>query len=146
MRSAIIGKRDGYLSVAAEKFGGDHEMVMKELSPEDSTVIAARRNKYWVLLDTGTDFQPLSFFGYYFFGQADDELTIPGYLHWLQIWDEGSGCVTIDVYYPAYPKLGEVVKVLAYINSVAHDIINWQHGDEGLFLLHIQNIMDYADG
>jgi hypothetical protein len=42
----------------------------------------------WGLLNTGAGYQPLKFFGYYFFGQADDGLKIAGYLHWLQIWNE----------------------------------------------------------
>jgi hypothetical protein len=92
----------------------------------------------WVLLNTGAECQPLKSFGYHFFGQADNGLSIAGYLHWLQIWDEATGCVTIDVYYPVEPLLGENIKVLTYINNIEHEVIDWRHGDENLFLLYIQ--------
>ena len=101
--------------------------------------------KHWELLDTGASFQPLKFFNYHFFGQADDGLAITGYLHWLQVWDEASGCVTIDVYYPVNAQVGALIEVLIYINSVKHKAIEWRHGDTGLFALHIQAVMEYAD-
>jgi hypothetical protein len=103
-------------------------------------------NKHWVLLDTGVEFQPLSFFGYHFYGEADGARTIPDYLHWIQIWDEGTGCVTIDVYYPETPVLGEAIQVLVYINDYKHRVIDWIHGDDGLFSknLHTWHRLQYS--
>ena len=49
------------------------------------------------------------------------------------------------MYYPANPVLGEAIQVLVYINDYKHRVINWIHGDEGLFSRHIYKVMAYAD-
>jgi len=102
------------------------------------------KNTVWVLCDTGADFQPVSFFMRNIPFNATKVSSPRGYMHWLQIWEEGCGAVEVNVFYPKRSVEGEEVKVQISING-KNEFISWIHGAAYLFANEVLTRLQLID-
>ncbi len=108
------------------------------------------KESVWVLCDTGSGYQPYSWFNYNSWqdSQNTDIQKLKNYKHWLSIFNDVSGFY-VDIFYPENAKNGKWCKVLAFhpkglyqLKKMRFDSITWIHGEDGLFATEILTILE----
>jgi hypothetical protein len=101
----------------------------------------------WILCDTGSEYQPYSWFGRSSF-TPNNVQKIKGYNHWLSIFDDVWGFY-IDVFYPKSVKDGDPIKLIIFhpkgrkrLLNQHYDFLSWFHGLEGVFANEILPILE----